>query len=573
MSSDFKIVPAVAPTPNGDVALLTWHGGIDAQILSAIHRQSDLVHYSAIGYTNTNFGGLAWAFFFVDTKANFSNPQADLFYFDLIVSPPELKTDTTLKRWLQCFRVQDPLSLSIPYSSAQSRITTLLRRQQLQEYISHLERAIAQWQPTNNYTLAVQSFSLESSQKQGLDYIGTAYRSQNPAQRLLIDFAQSCINELTPEHQLHSFASEDKLRSLEQFLKRQLEQMPPVGNALNQYLSTVSDDAADNLIRDYAFAKNCLSPEGRSAPMIAVGLTDTNKWRWRKIPFEGDVDALWFYSRAYRCLLSERQWWELVEHMDVPVPALNLLSIRNLGTVPDRKQFQETSKVLRLAILQKQYGISARSTIVVGKKGLDSISFFPLDQESRYCLFKVVLEPNNRQGYNLCLFGRLDAAKGTIKPVGIAESIQTQKPLRLLLFLVAVAYRDLIVTREQLEIENSTNKQNKKAPKHSRSNGIPLLARLKRSSKNLDEQFADSQRFLEEIKKIAPRLRVEHLRELPSGSKASQKQRELAESYGFLLPEGFTFVSPSLVGDKEGSDASEVYKQFRSLSILQMLFN
>ncbi|WP_373545069.1 hypothetical protein [Chamaesiphon sp.] len=63
--------------------------------------------------------------------------------------------------------------------------------------------------------------------------------------------------------------------------------------------------------------------------------------------------------------------------------------------------------------------------------------------------------------------------------------------------------------------------------------------------------------------KLNKYFRVEHIRKLPDGWKASAKQLDLAKDYGFTLPEHHTFVSPS-----EGEQ--ENVKKYRSLSLINL---
>lgn len=566
------IVPAISSTPNKDIALLSLQGEVNAEILRAICDGEELAHYSATGYSNTNHGSLTWALFILDTKSRFYDQRNDLFYFDFVLNPGKLKTDFTLRSWLRCLQSQDQLCIRIPYSQTESLFTPLLETEQLQEYISLLERANEQWGDSDNYLLALQSLPLRGLIEQGIKHINTNCRSSSTQQRLLINFAQSCKWDLPLNHKLHSLAKQESLRPLNQFLESQLTKLPS-GVALNQLLANNSPDPSENLVRDFLFARACLQlSEEQNVPMIAVGLTDTGKWCWRKNPFEGDVDILWQFSRAYRVLLSETHWQYLIDPLDIPLLNVNFLNMQELASVPDRKQFRETNNILKLAILQKQYSISSRSTVILGKKGFNSVTFYPLEEKSHQCLFKIILQANNRGGYNRCLFGRLDAALGTIEAVGMTDNPQTQKLIHLLLFLTTLAYRDLLVARQHMEMSEykTTQKQHKSKP--SRSSNFPLLARLKRTSKELSEQFADPHILVEQLRKIAPQMRVEHLRNLPSDYKPLEREKKFAQSYGFLLPEGFTFICPTLI-EEEGIEQEKLNKYFCSLSLLQLLFS
>lgn len=77
---------------------------------------------------------------------------------------------------------------------------------------------------------------------------------------------------------------------------------------------------------------------------------------------------------------------------------------------------------------------------------------------------------------------------------------------------------------------------------------------------------------LEHLRRAAHMVRG-HLRRLPPGWSASAEARELAEIFGVILPEGYTFVRPHLRGDRgEGSDLplerEAVARGLRSLALL-----
>ena len=52
MPSNLIIFPSVTPTTNGNVALLSWQGEVDLQILKALRKHEYLAHYTAVGYLN-----------------------------------------------------------------------------------------------------------------------------------------------------------------------------------------------------------------------------------------------------------------------------------------------------------------------------------------------------------------------------------------------------------------------------------------------------------------------------------------------------------------------------------------
>jgi len=54
---------------------------------------------------------------------------------------------------------------------------------------------------------------------------------------------------------------------------------------------------------------------------------------------------------------------------------------------------------------------------------------------------------------------------------------------------------------------------------------------------------------------------------------ASEAQIKLAAPYDYLVPPGFTFVRPSPTTDGDDDSVSALRQEFRSISLLNLLFN
>jgi hypothetical protein len=357
---------------------------------------------------------------------------------------------------------------------------------------------------------------------------------------------------------------------IESLLSERLAQITASGDWNS--LCEIADSEQENLIRDWLFVSRCLL-QARSNLTVAIGLSDGGCWAWRKIPPGTELFDIWDSSRPYRSLLSDRHWQQLIKEREMPLPYLDLQFLASLGKIPERKVFAETGMILKQAITQKRYGIARGTTIIVGKKGFESISIDSLSPDSRHCIFKIVVKKDHK-GHDFCLFGKIDAALGKINALGMKHTLESEKSVSLLLFLAAIAYRDCVVARDSLQPpdskrakKNNANNKNKVSRRHQPQ--PPLLARLKNSSDQIGDRFADPNEFLNKLKKQCPTFRVEHLRDLPDGHKASEKQIDLAKVYGIFVPEGFTFVSPSGSGDI--SQAQE--HQYRSLSLLKLFFD
>ena len=226
-----------------------------------------------------------------------------------------------------------------------------------------------------------------------------------------------------------------------------------------------------------------------------------------------------------------------------------------------------------MAALEQQYSIESRSIIEVNKNGCIEIEYLPLSRNGLESLFKVVIHRNN--DCNQCLIGEINAVDGYIDFVGSPVDESTEDYLKLLLFIVAIAFRDLIVARQRLKRKNihrGFKKQIRKSKDYKPQPDSTPLRYIPRIKGNIDNNFASPKRLVERLKEIAPYTRIAHLRGLPSGHESSENARQLANDYGWTLPEGKTFVKKSEINREEGADPEVIRSRFRSISLLEILF-
>jgi hypothetical protein len=150
-----------------------------------------------------------------------------------------------------------------------------------------------------------------------------------------------------------------------------------------------------------------------------------------------------------------------------------------------------------------------------------------------------------------------------------------QNYLQMLLFIVAIAYRDLLVCRNIIKQQGKPIDESNRKGTSSKQRKIETIRYLPRIKREIDKTFADPTRFVKTLKKVAPHIRTEHFRKLPLGHKPSDKARELAALYGYLgdFPTGETFVSPSTIGEGKLEEIQASVAQFRSLSLLELFFS
>ena len=184
------------------------------------------------------------------------------------------------------------------------------------------------------------------------------------------------------------------------------------------------------------------------------------------------------------------------------------------------------------------------------------------------CLIKIVIAYlDDNLDNSLVVVGKIDAKQRSVEIIGDYPDFEPE--IKILNFLSAVAYRDILVARKVLRKPNITATSGTGFGKSSSINRhrIQYVSRIK-YDRNFDENFGNPDNISRAIASISPHLRQCHKRKLPPGYQASEKAKQLAQEYDFLIPSGYTFVPPTQVGESH-----TLRKQFKSISFLDLMFS
>lgn len=568
-----QLTPNIYTNKNVRIPILFWEKIEDETVRRAVQEQKPLCYKSVFGLSSTPYGQVPWLLMTFYLREQLEDAQP-IYWLSLCISPKDLING--LVEWHTLLKSQTVLFIIINRGDSFLNFP-LLTQPQLAKFISVLDRAVSLWKDSNDFQRAAsyqypQLVRQKESLEQFIRYEDDS--SQGHEVLLLKAVARKAIACLKLEDPLYQAASRNELSVLRAYLQRWAKQIPL--QTLNSFLATPGFDTAENICRDWLFAHECIERSRQLSKhliYIAMGVLDTGSWCLGSLPNHRLYgDEMLLYAKTYRYLLRQK-WTNLLTSNDIIIGLADLLKLYNLGIVPQRKQFDEVARILQFAVLEKQFSIEEHTIIEVGKNGCQEIEFLPI-QGNFKCLFKVTLSQQPQE--NLCLLGELDALKGSIAFAGPPPEESAQGYLRLLLFLVTLAYRDLIVARRRIigasYPSKSTNKRKGQGRKNNKLNQAPI--RLTPRFKNqIDEKFADPEQFVKQLHKISPYIRVAHIRQLPESYKASEQQKQLAQEYGWILPEGYTFVRATQVGALEVADFNDIKARFRSLSLLEIFFS
>ena len=568
-----QLIPTIYTNKNVRIPILFWKEIEDETVRRAVQEQKSLCYKSIFGLSSTPYGNVPWILmtFYLREQLEDSQP---IYWLSLCISPKDLTK--SLAEWYTLLKSQTVLFIIINRGNSFLNFP-LLAQPQLAKFVSVLDRAVSLWKDSDNFQQAASyQYPQLVRQKESLEQF---IRSEDDSSQghevlLLRSVTRIAIAHLKPEDPLYQAASRNELSVLRAYLQRWAKQIPL--QSLNSFLATPGFDTAENICRDWLFARECIErsrQQSKHLIYIAMGVSDTGSWCLRSLPNHRLYgDEMLLYAKTYRYLLRQR-WTDLLTSNDMIIGLADLLKLYNLGIVPQRKQFDEVARILQLAVLEKQFSIEGRTTIEVGKNGCQEIEFLPIQGDFK-CLFKVTLSKQPRG--NLCLLGELDALKGGVAFAGPPPEETVQGHLRLLLFLVTLAYRDLIVARKRITgasyPSKSTTKRKGQGRKTNKLNQAPIRL-TPRFKSQIDKKFADPEQFVKQLHKISPHIRVAHIRQLPESYKVSKQQKQLAQEYGWILPEGYTFVRATQIGTLEVADFNAVKARFRSLSLLEIFFS
>jgi len=549
-----QIIPSIIQTSNGDYALLLWDKAVDQDIVTAIEQGHTLGNYCLIGVSETPYGPLSWMLSAIGTVEEFADPNSTLFWFDYIVNPGKITSYE--KRWFKILSKQSSLSLGIPLGT-KIRPNGLISDRTLATYLEGINHAIAHWHIGCDYAAAVEWLwknELDELVNEAMREIPQKYGNRN-GQEVLVDcLGQAATTVLDSAHPLCQIYEQGQLGTYLQAWKKTI--------SLSD-LKERSQDPAENLKRDWLFASTCLT-KSENPLKIAVGSIN-GTWIWADFPYKSSrPESLYLLSKTYRYLLGHN-FKPLLHRNDALLNHLELPAVASLGKIPQRSSFDQVGRILQGAILDREFALLQPTAILVGKRGLEEVEYHPLTRGGVSCLFKVRLMADSNRGTNLVLVGKLNAASGVIEAIGIKETPE----VKLILFLVAIAYRDILVARNAATVPSKGREGKGKSPRRSLSPPVKLVARVKQSRTQIQETFADPQQLVQSLRKYSSYLRSCHLRRLHEGWNASEKALKVAEQYQWLVPEGFTFVKPAIV---EGDSEFKLREEFKSISLMDLLF-
>ncbi len=559
-----KLILTIHTNKNTKVPILLCNNIENETIYKAIKDKNPLCYKSTFGLGNTPYGHIPWMLitFYLREQIEKSQP---LYWLSFYISPKDLTE--VLIEWYTLLSSQSVFFIFINQDNSVLRFP-LLSQVQLSKFITILDNAVSLWKNSNDFLQAASYYHPQLIlQKESLEKLITVEDDPRQDNELLLlrAVARTAIACLSPQELLYQAASKSDLSALSNYLQEWSRQIS--SSSLNNFLATPGFNYTENICKDWLFAYECIKQSKQRSKKnlyIAMGTSSTGSWCLRNLlNLKLYGDEILLYAKTYRYLLR-RTWTKLLTSNDIVIGETALLKLNSFSAVPQRKQFDEVTRILQLAALEKQFDIEGRITIEVGKVGCQEIAFLPVQTDLK-CLFKVVMHKHPQE--NLCLLGELDALKGSIAFAGTPQEESVQDHLRLLLFVVALAYRDLIVAPGHLGREKSILHSHKssRGQKQTNQNSTRLILGFK---SKIDNNFADPKQFIEQLHRISPHIRLAHLRQLPD-----QHQKQLAQEYGWILPEGYTFVRATQINTPEIADLSEVRQRFKSLSLMEIFFS
>ena len=536
------IIPAIGKSTDGtmEIAHLLWTGTVDPGISKAI--DEGLAHHGVMGIYSTPHGSIAWSLFAIESEQNFATNPDNLYWFNLILKPAPMFT-----KWVKILKTQSELRLAIEHKGT-TIFTLLLENDAVSQYCKLLEQQFAEWGISANpsaldrLTVEVQDWIYDTVVPQRIEMIIESTRNGESLETLIKLVGERAIIELPETSTLRSLAG--KNLSMTNHLTEW-----EASFSLSD-LAKVAPNKEEQIRRDWLYTRLCMekySPGRYKIPHQAGDI-----WLWKTTAISR-LRLLWAASKNLRLLL-DRDWHKIIQIKDVPSPPLDPIYLANFSHL--KTNIDRTSDIIKSGFVNRQYGLS-RAVIHVGMIGCRSIHYESIVPDCSQVLVKFVV---NELEYNSCLFGVISPLIGGIE--WVSPELIHPETVEIVNFLVAITFRDLLVCRTGFDGQigqTKPAKKGKRKPKpQTQSPRIELIARIKKGS-SISQSTSDADTMLSKLSKF---FRVEHLRRLPEGHKASSYQSGVAKEYGYILPEGHTFVRPS----GEQTDPN----MYRSVSLINL---
>lgn len=544
-----SIVPAIIAHENKRVAILNWENNRDQQIIKGMQKGYQIFSHAQFDIADTPHGKMFWNIFFIDLYKNLRDNDKRLFYFDLMFTPNQV-VEPFFTEWFDLIHAQGQLNLYVTIDGIQ-RHHPMLRSNQIPQWYE----AVKSW--------------CEYTKFNSLDH--------TKAHFWLYKYKLGAILQNT----------EIDLKSHSNLHKKPIDALT---STFNEWMETRNFD--DNEKQKYQYTLSMFVDRYKSTKSIQLPVAKIdNEIKWQSISIPPVIKNEWQFLIArllpnYTNLLNGLDWSIALEPDEIVAQAIHELTISSLSKVPSSQVYNGLNSIIQSGIDDHEYTIDRPSSIIIDKQGLKEIIYYPIDNLGLTCLVKFVLGRGSEGTYNLVMLGYIDSQQGTIEIVGDYDN-KVGLELQILKFLATIGYRDLLICRNILTVSTSKKSTspgigfNATKPKHSPK--FEVLPRIKyiidsHNNRQFSPTFAnpdaislrDADAIADYITKIKPHLRRYHKRRLPQGMNPSDTALSLAEQYNCTLPQGYTFVSPTCIGD---SDAIKVRAEFKSISLLQAIVN
>lgn len=522
-----EIVPQILSNQNKEVAILRCIKSKNQEFSELTDKVKASYNSLNFGMDDTPYGKICWALFGLHSDYQSSDKNTNTF-FSLILDITKEENRVFTQRWLDILSQQNELNLYIQYER-------LIYRNRLMNQFN-----LEKWcELMNNWMIYSQTNSISYNQA-----IKWLYRNK------LNKLKRQTISKFIDQNNI----SINKVDQLSLLIKRyiKVEAPPPI----------VCDTM--HLVQNHFI-------ETKKLELPIARVEDRIIWREFKRNTSNQsflLSKLVQKIPAYTYLLNGDRWDKILDDSDRIDRKLSIFTISSLCNIPSQTAFENCPKVLAEAVINREFSIHQPTSIIVNKDGLEEIIFYPQDNSGLLCLIKIVVGYSDDNLNNfVVIVGKVNAKQRSVEMIG--DYRDSEPEIKILKFLVAIAYRDLLVARKVLRKPPKSPTSGTGFGKSSliKKHRIQYVSRIK-YDREFDNNFANPDNISKAIARISPHLRQCHKRKLPPGYKISEKAKQLAEEYDYLIPSGYTFVPPTQVGE-----SYILRKQFKSISFLDLMFS
>ena len=403
---NIKIVPKIISNKNKNLAILVCKVIKKKEFIELTDIWKESYEIGKIGVDNTPYGRLCWALIALHSERESKGKKNHLLFY-LIFNLNREENRFFFQKWLDILCQQNELDLYIQYEDLLHRYH-LMNKFEVENWVKLM----------NDWIMYLQTNSINFIQAKKWLY-----------KNKLLKLKKEIISKIRSHTTNIPINKANKLSSL-----------------IQDY---ITNEAPPPIVCDTMHLVKNHFIETKKLELPIARVEDNIIWRKFQINLVNQIIVLARLVQnipTYAYLLNGDRWDLILDDSDELNHNLYAITFSSLGNISSQTAFDNCPKVLAEAVINREFSIHQPTSIIVNKNGLEEIIFYPQDNSGLLCLIKIVFAYHDNNPNNcLVVVGKIDAKQRSVEIIGDYPDFEVE--IKILKFLTAIAYRDILVAR------------------------------------------------------------------------------------------------------------------------------